>query len=135
MNAVANLANSSVQSSVQSGATVPASAAPAPQTETSQGDTVTISEQGKALAKAPREKDGGESSGSIKTNIGKDAATTPVVSKEKLAQNLQTAQVHQKSLQAKIDAAKEGGDPVGNLTAQLDAANKAVKKATVQAYS
>jgi len=73
-----------------------------------QGDTVTISEQGKQLA---------------------SGAT---VNEVKVSQDLQDAIVKQKTLTAKIAAAKEDGGNVGGLNAQLTDANKTVSKDRLQ---
>lgn len=73
-----------------------------------QGDTVTISAEGKQLASAL------------------------TVSKVKVAQNLQDAMVKQKNLTAKIAAAKEDGGNVGGLNAQLADVNKAISKDRTQ---
>jgi hypothetical protein len=82
--------------------------APSEPTE-KQGDQVTISEQGKQLAKSI------------------------TLSKAKVAENLQDAMVKEKSLTAKIADAKAEGRDVGGLNAQLADATKAVAKNRAQA--
>ena len=89
------------------------------------GDQVTISEQGKQLAKAATTKgDGGTAA---------EASTSGLtVNKVKLNQTLQDAQSKQKSIAAKISQAKLQGTDVGGLNAQLTDAEKTVKKTQVE---
>lgn len=143
MDAIATSAQA--HSAFQLNVTAPAAAVaetatqkPASQATAAKGDTATISDDGKALAKGAKESESGEASAPIATTMAKGAAVTPAA----LAATLQTAQTKQKSLQARLDAAKldaasnPGGDAkVANLSAQVTAANTAVTKAQIKVYS
>lgn len=88
--------------------------------EQQQGDTVTISEEGKKLSKSVDKSDGNEPS----TNS--DSGLT--VSNMKISQQLQDAKDKQKQLTAKIAEEKAQGNDVGALNAQLADAQQNVKK-------
>jgi len=138
VNAITSTTNPSVQATLQSGTTAPAGSATTARKTADNGDTVTISEEGKALAKGSTDKDTDTTSSSITTSAGKTAA----VSKATLTSTLQSDQTKQKALQAKLDAAKEQakthpdrGSQVGSLTAQLNQATAAVAKVKTEVYS
>ena len=88
--------------------------------EQQQGDTVTISEEGKKLSKSVDKSDGNEPS----TN--NDSGLT--VSNMKISQQLQDAKDKQKQLTAKIAEEKAQGNDVSALNAQLSDAQQNVKK-------
>ena len=88
--------------------------------EQQQGDTVTISEEGKKLSKSVDKSDGNEPS----TNS--DSGLT--VSNMKISQQLQDAKDKQKQLTAKIAEEKAQGNDVSALNAQLSDAQQNVKK-------
>lgn len=131
MNSIANAVGAPVQNVPQVAASAQASAAAAPQATVAKGDTVTISKEGKELAKASGHKEGG----GIVTGI--KAATT--VSKATLTDALQTAKTTQKSLKAKLEAAKlqaesnpGGSDDVAKLNVKLNDINATVSKDQVK---
>ena len=88
--------------------------------EQQQGDTVTISEEGKKLSKSVDKSDENEPS----TNS--DSGLT--VSNMKISQQLQDAKDKQKQLTAKIAEEKAQGNDVSALNAQLSDAQQNVKK-------
>ncbi|HZF61456.1 MAG TPA: hypothetical protein VEZ52_07520 [Desulfovibrio sp.] len=88
--------------------------------ELQQGDTVTISEEGKKLSKSVDKSDENEPS----TNS--DSGLT--VSNMKISQQLQDAKNKQKQLTAKIVEEKAQGNDVSALNAQLSDAQQNVKK-------
>ena len=88
--------------------------------ELQQGDTVTISEEGKKLSKSVDKSDENEPS----TNS--DSGLT--VSNMKISQQLQDAKDKQKQLTAKIAEEKAQGNDVSALNAQLSDAQQNVKK-------
>ena len=88
--------------------------------EQQQGDTVTISEEGKKLSKSVDKNNENEPS----TNS--DSGLT--VSKIKISQQLQEAKDKQKQLTAKISEEKAQGNDVSALNAQLSDAQQNVKK-------
>ena len=88
--------------------------------ELQQGDTVTISEEGKKLSKSVDKSDEKEPS----TNS--DSGLT--VSNMKISQQLQDAKDKQKQLTAKIAEEKAQGNDVSALNAQLSDAQQNVKK-------
>ena len=85
-----------------------------------QGDTVTISEEGKKLSKSVDKNNENEPS----TNS--DSGLT--VSNMKISQQLQDAKDKQKQLTAKIAEEKAQGNDVSALNAQLSDAQQNVKK-------
>lgn len=91
-----------VQKAFQMAGAVQAGVAPVPQ-PAAQGDTVTISEQGKALAKASTEKGGGDSSPPIKIAV---PGQTAAAGKATLASALQSARGKQNSPQADVASTK-----------------------------
>lgn len=88
--------------------------------EQQQGDTVTISEEGKKLSKSVDKNNENEPS----TNS--DSGLT--VSNMKISQQLQDAKDKQKQLTAKIAEEKAQGNDVSALNAQLSDAQQNVKK-------
>ena len=88
--------------------------------ELQQGDTVTISEEGKKLSKSVDKNNENEPS----TNS--DSGLT--VSNMKISQQLQDAKDKQKQLTAKIAEEKAQGNDVSALNAQLSDAQQNVKK-------
>ena len=88
--------------------------------EQQQGDTVTISEEGKKLSKSI------DKSGENEASANSDSGLT--VSKIKISQQLQEAKDKQKQLTAKISEEKAQGNDVSALNAQLSDAQQNVKK-------
>lgn len=84
-----------------------------------QGDTVTISEEGKKLSKSADKSETNEIAASSDSGL--------TVNKMKIAQQLQEAKDKQKQLMAKIEQAKAEGNDTGALNAQLADAQKNVK--------
>jgi len=138
MNSISNAFSAPVQQTFKIGSTSQSSVAVQRNT-TSKGDTATISDEGKALSKGSSEKDNeGSSPSAIKTNIGQTAAVT----KATLTQALQTAKTTQKSVKAKLEAAKlqaesspSNSDDVAKLNAKLNEINATVSKDQVKVNS
>ena len=139
MNTISNTL-APLQSTFQMGVSTSASHAPAPQATaaTAKGDTATISDEGKALAKGASDKDTDGDSASNTAKLGQAAAASKAI----ITADLQSAQIKQKSLKSRLDEAKQEAQAnpdsvsqVDSLTAQLNAANTAVTKAQVKVYS
>ena len=144
MNPISSSLSSPVQNTFQMGTTIPASPAPSAQATASKGDTATISEEGKALAKAASDKDGDEAAAPVKSDADKAEAAIQAKSQAKVskASALQAARIKQKLLQSKVAAAKQdaklhpnSGASVGGLNARLLDNTRTVKIDTVQVYS
>lgn len=88
--------------------------------EQQQGDTVTISEEGKKLSKSV------DKNNENKPSTNSDSGLT--VSNMKISQQLQDAKDKQKQLTAKIAEEKAQGNDVSALNAQLSDAQQNVKK-------
>lgn len=121
MDSITSASNNSVQpsniSATTNGTNVPKKN---DSSEQQQGDTVTISEEGKKLSKSVDKNNENEPS----TNS--DSGLT--VSNMKISQQLQDAKDKQKQLTAKIAEEKAQGNDVSALNAQLSDAQQNVKK-------
>ena len=137
MTSISAALSTPIQNTLGVGTTAPTGSASAQQAAPSKGDTVTISEEGKALAKGSGDKDGDGSSTAAQANTGKSAA----MSKAAVAAALQTAKIKQKMLQNKLADAKAqaklhpGTASVGGLSARLLDTNRTVKQDMVKVYS
>ena len=121
MDSITSASNSSVQPSNISATTNGTNVSKKNESsEQQQGDTVTISEEGKKLSKSVDKSDENEPS----TNS--DSGLT--VSNMKISQQLQDAKDKQKQLTAKIAEEKAQGNDVSALNAQLSDAQQNVKK-------
>lgn len=121
MDSITSASNNSVQPSNISAATNGTNVSKKnDSSEQQQGDTVTISEEGKKLSKSVDKSDENEPS----TNS--DSGLT--VSNMKISQQLQDAKDKQKQLTAKIAEEKAQGNDVSALNAQLSDAQQNVKK-------
>ena len=121
MDSITSASNNSVQPSNMSATTNGTNVSKKnDSSELQQGDTVTISEEGKKLSKSVDKSDENEPS----TNS--DSGLT--VSNMKISQQLQDAKDKQKQLTAKIAEEKAQGNDVSALNAQLSDAQQNVKK-------
>ena len=121
MDSITSASNNSVQPSNMSATTNGTNVSKKnDSSELQQGDTVTISEEGKKLSKSVDKSDENEPS----TNS--DSELT--VSNMKISQQLQDAKDKQKQLTAKIAEEKAQGNDVSALNAQLSDAQQNVKK-------
>ena len=121
MDSITSASNNSVQPSNMSATTNGTNVSKKnDSSELQQGDTVTISEEGKKLSKSVDKSDENEPS----TNS--DSGLT--VSNMKISQQLQDAKDKQKQLTAKIAEEKAQGNDVSALNAQLSEAQQNVKK-------
>ena len=121
MDSITSASNNSVQPSNISAATNGTNVSKKnDSSEQQQGDTVTISEEGKKLSKSVDKNNENEPS----TNS--DSVLT--VSNMKISQQLQDAKDKQKQLTAKIAEEKAQGNDVSALNAQLSDAQQNVKK-------
>ena len=121
MDSITSASNNSVQPSNISATTTGTNVSKKnDSSEQQQGDTVTISEEGKKLSKSVDKNDENEPS----TNS--DSGLT--VSNMKISQQLQDAKDKQKQLTAKIAEEKAQGNDVSALNAQLSDAQQNVKK-------
>ena len=121
MDSITSASNNSVQPSNMSATTNGTNVSKKnDSSEQQQGDTVTISEEGKKLSKSVDKSDENEPS----TNS--DSGLT--VSNMKISQQLQDAKDKQKQLTAKIAEEKAQGNDVSALNAQLSDAQQNVKK-------
>ena len=121
MDSITSASNNSVQPSNMSATTNGTNVSKKnDSSELQQGDTVTISEEGKKLSKSVDKNDENEPS----TNS--DSELT--VSNMKISQQLQDAKDKQKQLTAKIAEEKAQGNDVSALNAQLSDAQQNVKK-------
>ena len=121
MDSITSASNNSVQPSNISATTTEKNVSKKnDSSELQQGDTVTISEEGKKLSKSVDKSDENEPS----TNS--DSGLT--VSNMKISQQLQDAKDKQKQLTAKIAEEKAQGNDVSALNAQLSDAQQNVKK-------
>lgn len=136
MNPISSAFGSQVQSTLQIKTTAPGAAATASQASDAHGDTVTLSEKGKALAKGVVDKDGDGATEAIKATAGQ------AVSAKTLTQNLQDAKIKQKSLKAKLEAEKlqeqsnpGSTDDIARLNAKLNEINTTVSKDQAKVYA
>ena len=121
MDSITSASNNSVQPSNMSATTNGTNVSKKnDSSELQQGDTVTISEEGKKLSKSIDKNNENEPS----TNS--DSGLT--VSNMKISQQLQDAKDKQKQLTAKIAEEKAQGNDVSALNAQLSDAQQNVKK-------
>ena len=135
MNGVPSVLGSAVQNTIRLNINAKSDDSTGKQTTGTQGDTATISDQGKALAKAAADADDGGASATIKTNNGKDAA----VSKATLTETLQDDKVTQKTIKSKVESAKlqEEANPgsssdLAKLNVKLNDINATVSKDQVK---